>query len=313
MTAEKETRVHEEIVVLKRVYKNKRLPVETLEKSKMRFGVFSKGDRMIMPVSIDDKKIGERLYAELCNFTPNTQGWRETVNDWLLSMRIDVPHDGLPLNITLNKDGYPYNADHYIQWLIAKSHIDYKTGLIHENEQEAMKHPLGMFYVEDLRKIKYEKVLSVEDTAEAMVKLQLLFKEGKDKIDWILSFFGRNPFIMTDADKKIALNEIINGQAPVKPTVKISGTGEVAYINRPAKVFSHICDDERLEYKAMFETLENKGIITSIGGKYLYGDIELGLGIDDSISRVSGTSAESKKILLQLKAKYEELKREMTK
>jgi len=305
-----DVKVKEKIVIVKRVYKDTRLPEDILEASKMRFGPAVKNDVLVMPISAEDAT-GIRIYAELCNSTPGQHGFREAINEYLNSVRVNVPHEGLFLNIATHDDGMPIEPRDYLYHQIALTNIKTNTGIVHNTEFEAMTHPLGQFYLEDVNKKKREQVQSVDDKADALIAMKVMVNESPEKVDWILSYFGRNPFPMTAADKKIALNDIIEGKSTGDFTTKTKGFGELRYKDRPAKFFEIICADKNLEYRSMIELLEFHKVVTTSGGKYFFDEIELGMGIDDVVKRLSGTSADSKKILLQLKARYDEVKREL--
>ena len=304
-------KAQENIVIIKRTIGNSRLPKELLEGSMRALSVFSKNSRVIMPLKIEDP-IGENVYQSLTNVSQG-QGFREAVAKYLLDTSIDVPYDGLRLNIGLDKSGNPIEPQDYLYWKIAESHINYKTGIVKESYEAAQNDTKRcLFYIESVRDQMKAKEATIDDTASAMYQLALLFKDSKkEKIDWILTYFGESPFNMTLAEKKIRLSEIINGQATVKPVIT-EGKTKIEYTSKPAKVFELLCLDKDIELKAMVELMVKSKALTYVGGKYWFDDRELGMGIDEVLTSLKDESPDGKKVYMQIKARHEELKRELS-
>lgn len=303
-------KAQENIVIIKRTEGNSRLPKELLEGSKRVLSVFSKNSRVIMPMKIEDP-IGEHVYESLTNVSKG-QGFREAVAQYLLDLSIDVPYEGLKLNIGLDSKGDPIEPQDYLFWKIAESHIAYETGIVKKTYEESQRDTKRcLFYLENVRDKMKAKEATIDDAADAMYQLSLLFKDSKkEKIDWILIYFGETPYKMTLAEKKIRLSEIINGQADIKPSIN-QGKTVIDYKDKPAKVFELLCLDKDIELKSMVELMVKSKALTYVGGKYFFEDRELGMGIDEVLTSLKDESPDGKKVYMQIKARHEELKREL--
>lgn len=303
-----EADIRQEFVYIRRVPRNTRLGIDIMNKSRRKLSVFVKRNTLVLPEPIDSE-LGTYMYPKLLNVSYKDTSYAKAVEQFMLDTAWAVPaEEGLKLNIT-TINGLPAIPEDYIVYLVAKKHIAEDTGYVVENSKDGGGKALFFIYYPDAEKRILASVL--DDEADAMFEMAKMFKSGeKDKIDWILSFFGHNPYVINDNDKKITMNDVIKGKANYSGEIKKDNI-IIRYKERPAKYFELVCLDQNIELKSKLETLVREGIITIIGTKYYFGEIELGMTMDALVIRLLDKTPDSTNILRQIEAKYDVVKDEL--
>lgn len=243
----------DKIIEIRRARNHTNLPDNLYEEAKMRIGsAWSKTGEVLNGLTI----------AEIESYMPYilsipkdaTEFWIK-VKEYFINKRIDVPAQGLKLNIGLDESGRPLHV---------KDYVDYKFIMVNpyvsKSDKETRQHQ--RFYINDLQKEKAKKVEATQLRMEAM-KECIKVQGGKSEvINQIVKVFGDNPDRM-DKDDKLIFLEMKATESP--------------------EIFLQIVRNKDLEMVAFLKDALNAEAIRKVGNTYFFGDEELGDSEEDAI------------------------------
>jgi len=197
----------------------------------------------------------KKLMKGLLDVNPDHQDWPHHERRFWTELSIKVPFEGVELEVGLDEDEMPINAEHYLQYRFALKHpkcassknemLSTHKFYIHDNKSDEMAKAKKVRLRKDADK-EYIKASSDPATMDRMLRMMSKAKPETLNID----------------QKETILYEIKN--------------------NEPAK-FIRIARDKNLELKAEIEEMVSAGVLRKIGNQVIHIDEVLGETTEDTI------------------------------
>lgn len=176
---------------------------------------------------------------------------------------IDVPSDGLVLNITVNGEGEPDNVDDWMKWRWASIHR-----FVAPNKEAMKKDPLQTFYI-------YDPEVETRKTNNAIQNKKAAYKEFSrisatpNEMRSVLRVLGtHNPETLTNDQQENLLSTLLEANP---------------------ENFLKVTLDKNLPVREFIFRLIETNVIRKIGESYLYNDTTIGDTENEAISYIKNT------------------------
>lgn len=221
----------------------------------------------------------ERKYLpEVLGIGADHQDFQATVRRYWADFSIDVPHDGVVLDITTTESGNPLHIDDWIKYQWAKKHR-----FVADSAEEMRKDPLKTFYIYDPEKEVGKQNRTLQDK-KAAFKEFIKISENPDAVIRVLRVLGKtNPDNMSETQRENMLAQLLE--------------------DNPMK-FLKVATDKDLEIQDELFKLIEADVLRQIGTSYLYLDKTIGETLDEAIQFMKGKT--NSKTVAEMKAKLKE-------
>lgn len=206
---------------------------------------------------------------------------KEYRNFWA-ELRLDIPSDGKVLRID-EINGKPINVYEWIVWKWACKHK-----LVAMSRDEMERDPVKKYYIHDPEKETDFQNQGVRLRAKAFTEFANM-ADNEERLNHIIRIVGT-------AD-------------PERMSVKQKQNWIDAYIGENPKRFLAVATDKKLETKSFISELISGGILNKIGNQVYYIEVKLGDDLDEAVLFLD--DKKNSGVLLQLKAKLEEVRRSL--
>jgi hypothetical protein len=253
---------------LNRTYYVKEDRNDVYSEAKRRIGsTYTKSGDILKGLTIAEQK---KWLPEILGIASTEAGWAKQVRDYFANLTVEVPPNGVELNISTDEEGNPINVVDYIKWKFASAHPHVAA------EEKSSK---GRYFISDPQREEAAKIAKGRTKKDAFRAL-ILVTEDLDKSKQVLKAFGIRVDNLSAAQIELALED----QAEANPTE-----------------FVRVCNDKNLEMVAFIWDAIESGVLRKSGNTFLFGDEVLGDDMEQAI-RFLNTKKNSE-ILLDIKAK----------
>lgn len=226
------------------------LPDDVYSEAKRRIGsVYLKGGDILKGLTIAEQK---KWLPEILGISPTEAGWAKQVRSYFANLTIEVPTDGVTLNVALDEEGNPINVGDYIKYRFALDHPHVST------EENSTK---GRYFISDPQK---EEAAAVADTRlrKDAYKQLILLGDDDERAILVLKAAGIITKDLTSQQIELELEELLEED----PTE-----------------FIRICTDKNLEKVAFIWDCVETGVLRKSGNTFLFGDEVLGDDMEQAI------------------------------
>ena len=187
--------------------------------------------------------------------SPDHVDWPKHVKKYWAEMSVKIPFEGVQLEVGLDKDGIPYNVDHYLKYRFAVKHPH--VALTKEELAGA-----NRFYVHDENRDILKKNADIQSRKDADKEFIKLSTDEKQMSRVLRLMSDINPDTLTREQKENTLYSLKESSP---------------------KKFTRLAKDKHLVLKAEIEELVSAGILRKIGNQIIYIDDVLGETLEDTI------------------------------
>ena len=244
------------------------LPDDVYVEAKRRIGsVYTKGGDILKGLTIAEQK---RWLPEVLGIAPTDAGWSKAARTFFANLTIDVPAEGVTLNISTDEEGNPINVMDYIKFRFASEHPHVST------DERSSK---GRYFISDPQK---EEAAAVSETRlrKDAYKQLILLSDDEAKAIQVLKAYGINTGGLTAAQIELELEDLLE--------------------ENPNE-FVRVCTDKNLETVSFIWDCIEHGVLRKSGNTFLFGDEVLGDDMEQAV-RFLGSKKNSS-MLLDIKAK----------
>ena len=213
--------------------------------------------------------------------------FRAEVDKWFTNLYINVPFEGVILDISTDPDGEPEVLVDYVKYKYCLAYPECSP-----TKEDGDKNDRVRFYIEDAEFELSQKTNKFQKTKLAMLEL-VKVTDSIVKTDWVLRALSI---------KYPAITGSITSISKLNKDQKDLKLKEV--MDKDPDFFKSICTDEHLEFKAEIESLVSSGIMQKIGNRYINGSDDLG-DMDATIAYLKNPN--NSETYMILKAKLTEL------
>ena len=233
------------LVYLLRRENTTNLPDDVYVDAKRRIGsVFDSTGSLLKGLSLEEQK---RILPSVIGMSPTDMGWANRVRRFYAELTIEVPQNGVELNISLDEDGNPVAPMDYVKFRFAANHP-------HVAEEQDTRISGTRYYFFDPRKEEEERVQDGRIRKTAYKHL-ILVCEDESKMDQVLKAMGRKAEDLSKDQKELELEELLEASP---------------------EHFISTCEDKDLEYISLIKDCLDKSVLRKVGNTYLFGDQEIG-------------------------------------
>lgn len=244
------------------------LPDDVYVEAKRRIGsVFTKGGDILKGLTIAEQK---RLLPEILGISPTEAGWAKMVRSYFANLTIDVPQEGVELDISTDEEGNPINVVDYIKWRFASEHP-------HVAAEESINK--GRYYISDPQKKEQEAVADTRRRKDAYKQL-ILLSEDNDRAILVLKAFGVRTAELSEQQVELELENLLEANP---------------------NEFIRVCTDKNLDTVALIWDCIEAGVLRKSGNTFLFGDEILGDDMEQAIRFLN--LKKNSAMLLDIKAK----------
>lgn len=221
----------------------------------------------------------ERKYLpEVLGIGADHSDFQKTVRRFWADFSIDVPHDGVVLDITTTDKNEPLHIDDWIKYQWAKKHR-----FVGDSKQDMQKDPLKAFYIYD-PEVEVQKANSGLQDKKAAYKEFIRISSDADSIVRVLRVLGQsNPDNMSEAQRENMLAQLME--------------------DNPQK-FLKISTDKDLETRDLIFKMIEANVIRQIGPSYLYLETSIGDTLEETIQYIK--NKRNSQTVAEMKAKLKE-------
>lgn len=244
------------------------LPDDVYVEAKRRIGsVFLKGGDILKGLTIAEQK---KWLPEILGISPTEAGWNKEVKNFYANLTVDVPQEGVTLNISTDEEGNPINVMDFVKFKFVSAHPHVSTD---ENSTK------GRYFISDPQK---EEAAAVADT-----------RQRKDAYKHLI-------MLSDDAERSVlvlkAAGVRTEGLSAQQIELELEDLLEEDYSE-----FIRICTDKNIETVALIWDCVEAGVLRKAGNTFLFGDEVLGDDMDSAIRFLNQKKNSS--MLLDIKAK----------
>lgn len=233
------------LIYLLRRDNNTNLPDDVYVDAKRRIGsVFDTSGDLLKGLSLDEQR---RILPSVIGVSPTDPTWSNRVRKFYAELTIEVPQNGIELNISTNEEGEPEVPLDFVKFRFAANHP-------HVAEAEDSGITGTRYYFFDPRKDEEERI---EDTRlrKNAYKHLILVCEDEEKMDQVLHAMGKKTGDLTKDQKELELEELVD----------FDPQGFIA-----------TCENKDLQYISLINDCLDKGVLRKVGNTYMFGDEEIG-------------------------------------
>lgn len=257
---------------------NTRLPEEVYALSKRRIGAYSTANGVIKTGLTREEE--EKILPFLLNVSPTSPEFLTRKEDYYNNITINVPIEGVELEVGLDKKGNPINPDHYVKYKFILDHP-----WVGKNKQELNHNSRKYFYIHDESLEKEKKAQSLEVRKRAYKEF-IKLSSNEAKVNMVITMFGEDLSKMDEKEKDLFLEH----EATANP-------GR----------FLEIVTDSKLEMKAFIKDCVSHEVLNMVGTSILEGDEVLGHSMEEAVIKLEDKA--NSEILARLKAKLYQFKK----
>lgn len=261
-------------IQIRRKEKISYLPAAVVAQAKRKIGSIFDG---MAPLSGLTEEQERKYLPKVLGISINSQDYEKRVRGFWADMTINVPADGVVLNIGLRPDKEPENI---LDW------IKYQWVLKHRFVVSGKEKMVGdvEFYIHDPEAETQKTNVNVQDK-KAAYKEFIKLGDKPEVVDRLIRVIGkRNPLGMSAIMKENFLSTIVENQP---------------------KDFYRVSTDKDLALRDTVAHLTELGILRKIGTAYLYLDTEIGATTEEAIHFFKSTR--NSQAITEMKAKLREL------
>ena len=244
------------------------LPDDVYVEAKRRIGsVYTEGGDILKGLTIAEQK---KWLPEILGIAPTDAGWAKEARRFFANLTIDVPAEGVTLNVSTDEEGNPINVMDYIKFRFACEHPHVST------DERSSK---GRYFISDPQKEEAAAVSETRLRKDAYKQLILLSDDEKKAVQ-VLKAFGVNTTGLTAAQIELELEDLLE---------------------EDHNEFIRVCTDKNLETVSfVWDCIEN-GVLRKSGNTFLFGDEVLGDDMEQCVRFLN--SKKNSSMLLDIKAK----------
>ena len=264
-------------VTLRRKELMNHLPKEVRVTAKSRLGSEYVGRQPLKGVSGDAEKA---LLNGVLDVEPTHSDWPKHSKKFWAEMSINVPFEGVTLNVSLDADNNPVDLDDYIKYTFIKNHP-------HVAKSKEEMGATQRFYIHDQNRETLKKHLSIQkrkDADKEFIKVTADVSKLRNVLRVLSPSDGANPDKLNNIQAENALYEL-KEKDPTK--------------------FIKIARDKNLSVRAEIEELISAEVLRKIGNQIIYIDDVIGDTMDDAIVYLK--NKKNSGVLTTLRAKLKEL------
>ncbi len=228
-----------------------------------------------------EKDEEKKLVSAHLGMDPDEKDFPKILREFWANIRVEVPTDGVVLNVGKLKDDEPYNLYDYIiyQWIKKHPHVA-------NDREEMLDNSRYQFYIYDPEVATTKENVKVSFKKKAYEQF-ILLGDDEDKIDRMVRLLtDSDPNNMSLKQKQNLLDDEIE--------------------NDPERFFV-IITDKHLQTKADIAEMVTYSIIRKIGNQYYFIDEKLGNDLDETVKYFNDKKNSS--TITTLKAKLQEAKK----
>lgn len=203
----------------------------------------------------------ERKYLpRLIGVSPGSVDWDDKVMRYWANMTLDVPKDGVVLDISLRADGEPVNLEDWIRFNWVQKHME-----VAENEEEMKRVSSKRYYIFDPEVNERKKNDESRNRMRAYQELRKIIDNEEDDraIDRMIRVLRQiNPANLNRIQKENALEEIA--------------------LAEPDKFYA-VATNKKLNIQAAILEMIEYGTLRKLGNHILFGDDLIGTTMEEAV------------------------------
>lgn len=267
-------------IIIKRRPNTTNLPDHIYAASKRRIGssFTASGD---INTGLDLDEINKYM-PPILGIAATDNSFYKQVKKWFMDLSVDIPTEGLELDITTNDKGTPINIMDYIKY---KFVIQHPYVLVDpRNEEEKRKKRKYLYTVEDTAREKQVKVEANKLRREALKEYIKVAADSK-KTDMVLTVLGEGISTYDEDDKILALEEIAK---------------------KTPKTFIDVVTNKNLEKTYFIRECLSNEVLRKVGNSILDGEEVLGNTEEEAVLFLNDKA--NSEVLVTLKARLKQFK-----
>lgn len=242
----------EKVVYLFRRENPTNLPDEVYVEAKRRIGsIFDKQGQLVKGLNLSEQK---RILPSILGIGPADAGWSNSVRRFYAELTIEVPQNGVELNIATNEEGEPMAPLDYVKFRFAALH----PHVAEEQDSIAMG---SRYYFFDPEKDEQERVVETRKRKDAY-KALILVCEDELKTIQVLQAAGKSINDLTKDQLELALEELMEDDPDE---------------------FVRLSEDKDLSHIALIKDCIDNSVLRKSGNTYLFGDEVLGDDLEQAV------------------------------
>lgn len=232
------------------------LPDDVYIEAKRRIGsVFDNQGQLLKGLSLDEQK---RILPPVIGMSSNDPNWANAVRRFYAEMTIEVPQNGVELDISINEEGEPNSPLDFVKFRFAALHP-------HVAEEEDSNISGTRYYFFDPAKDEQDRVAETRKRKEAYKALILICDDEK-QMDLVLKAYGKRVNSMTKDQKELELEQVMDDDP---------------------NEFIRVAEDKNLEVVALIKECIDLNVLRKSGNTYLYGDEVLGEDLEQTVRHLN--------------------------
>lgn len=253
-------------------------PEQIKQKAKVKLSSMFKNGRPITGFSLDNDSDNEteRVMPRVIDADANDPKFYDKVSTFWQELSVNIPHDGLQLDIGKRPDDIPVNPRDYCIYKFAEAHP-----LVAPNKEQAEMYPNMKFWIERPEEVLQKQKNELDYETQAWTKF-IEMQEDEDMIDLMLRVFGGVKPTGTLSEKVITLREKMTNDF---------------------KKFVETAEDSNLKVQDFVYQLLEHGIVRKVGNQILYGDEIIGSTMEDAVMELQNKRNSSLKSQLKAELK----------
>ena len=244
------------------------LPDDVYVEAKRRIGsVYKSGGDILKGLTIAEQK---KWLPEILGISPTDPTWARQVKRFYANLTIDVPQEGVTLNIATDEEGNPINVMDFVKYKFALDHPHVST------DQNSSR---GRYFISDPQKEEAAAVSSTRHRKDAYKQL-ILLSEDESKALQVLKAYGVRTAGLSSAQIELELEDLLE---------------------EDANEFIRVTTDKNLETVSFIWDCIEHGVLRKSGNTFLFGDEVLGDDMEQAVRFLNNKKNSS--MLLDIKAK----------
>ena len=244
------------------------LPDDVYVDAKRRIGsVYLKGGDILKGLTIAEQK---KWLPEVLGISPTDPTWSREAKRFYANLTVDVPAQGVELNIATDEEGNPINVMDYIKFKFVSNHPHVSDV---ENSSK------GRYFISDPQKEEAAAVSSTRLRKDAYKQLILLSDDAERAVQ-VLKAYGTQTQGLSAQQIELELEDLLEDDAAE---------------------FIRVTTDKNLETVSFIWDCIECGVLRKSGNTFLFGDESLGDVMEQAIRFLK--SKKNSSMLLDIQAK----------
>jgi len=251
------------IIELKRKPNFTRLPDISAQQAKRKVGcTMTKSGAQRHGLSLEEIN---RFMPEILSLSPSDPNFRKAVSDYFYNLTLQIPDEGLKLEVGETEDGTPLNLMDWIKNKFAKA-----NPYVAENIEELHRDSRKLFYFHDRTLEISKKAKSNKEKAKSY-KLLMETLNNPKKVPTVLRVMGTNP------------SRIVMGLPEEKHEEALAVKLEELY-EQDSAAFYTAASNPHLETVAIIEHAQSVEVVQKIGNAYYYKEEQIGSDLKEAVA-----------------------------